>query len=123
MFGLSYELTHSISYAHPFQPTWDGDNPKIPTPLSAGGTAVAINDSQRHEMDPNTQNRMLVDVVPQVENQDAMEVDTQESARLQGDQDPMPINELDTGEANDFVDMPFEGVDAAEVDALVIFIR
>ena len=62
---------------------------------------------------------MLVDVVPQVVNQDAMEVDTEEVVRLQGSQDPT----VDTGETKDLVEMSFESVDAAETDALFEFIK
>lgn len=123
MVGLLYEFPRSISYAHPWQVTWDGDDSPfntIPTARNAGGTAAAISDSQRHETDLSTQNGMLEDVVS---SQDAMEVDTQESARLQDSQDPVQTNEADSSEANDLVDMTFEGVDAVEADALVTFIR
>jgi len=61
---------------------------------------------------------MLVDVVPQVVNQDAMEVDTEE-----GNQDPASISTVDTGETKDLVEMSFESVDAAETDALFEFIK
>jgi hypothetical protein len=112
-----------ISYAHPWESTWDGDNPPyriIPTPSNAGRTAGAVNDPQRHELDPSTENEMLVDVAPQVTNQDAMEIDSQESARLQ---DPVSISEMDTGEPNDLVNVPSEGVDPVEADALATFIE